>query len=188
MKRREIVIGSRGSALALWQSRAVAAALEAAHPDLSCRIEVIKTTGDMRREASLVAIAGKGVFTKEIEDAMLDGKVDLAVHSLKDLPTTLPPGLALGAITEREDPRDALVARPGIASLECMTPCGWNAPEPRAATAKIGRNAPNPKRSTTKSERNSAAIVAKTLPGPSHRLPMRSASQPNGGCVAPARN
>jgi hydroxymethylbilane synthase len=115
--RSEIVIGSRGSALALWQSRAVAAALEAAHPGLSCRIEVIKTTGDVMREASLTAIAGKGVFTKEIEDAMLERRVDLAVHSLKDLPTTLPEGLELAAITEREDPRDALVARPGLGAL-----------------------------------------------------------------------
>jgi hydroxymethylbilane synthase len=115
---RTLVIGSRGSALALWQSRAVAAQLEREHPGLSCRIEIIKTTGDVMRDASLVAIAGKGVFTKEIEDAMLDGRVDVAVHSLKDLPTTLPDGLALAAITEREDPRDALIARPGIASAD----------------------------------------------------------------------
>ena len=117
MTERAITIGSRGSALALWQSRAVAAQLEAAHPGLTCRIEIIKTTGDILREASLTAIAGKGVFTKEIEEALLDGRVDVAVHSLKDLPTTLPPGLALGAITEREDPRDAFVARHGIGSL-----------------------------------------------------------------------
>jgi hydroxymethylbilane synthase len=117
MTDRAITIGSRGSALALWQSRAIAAQLEAAHPGLTCRIEIIKTTGDILREASLTAIAGKGVFTKEIEEALLDGRVDVAVHSLKDLPTTLPPGLALGAITEREDPRDAFVARRGIGSL-----------------------------------------------------------------------
>ncbi|HQR37561.1 MAG TPA: hydroxymethylbilane synthase [Blastocatellia bacterium] len=115
--RDRVVIGSRGSALALWQSRAVAALLEKAHPGLSCHIEIIKTTGDRLHDASLVAISGKGVFTKEIEDAMLDGRVDFAVHSLKDLPTTLPPGLALGAVTEREDPRDALAARAGVDSL-----------------------------------------------------------------------
>src|SRR3954470_4803820 len=113
-----LVIGSRGSALALWQARAVSAMLEAAHPGLTCRIEIIKTTGDVMREASLAAIAGKGVFTKEIEEALLDRRVDLAVHSLKDLPTALPDGLALGAITEREDPRDAFVARRGIGSLD----------------------------------------------------------------------
>ena len=90
--RTTLTIGSRGSALALWQSRAVKARLESAHPGLACEIEIIKTTGDIMREASLVAISGKGVFTKEIEEAMLDGRVDLAVHSLKDLPTALPPG------------------------------------------------------------------------------------------------
>ncbi len=115
---RSLVIGSRGSALALWQSRAMAAALESAHDGLTCRIEIIKTTGDILRDASLTAIAGKGVFTKEIEEALLDGRVDLAVHSLKDLPTTLPPGLVLGTITEREDPRDAFVARPGLTSMD----------------------------------------------------------------------
>lgn len=115
--RSEIVIGSRGSALALWQSKAMALALETAHVGLTCRIEIIKTTGDVMVEASLVAIAGKGVFTKEIEDAMLDRRVDVAVHSLKDLPTVLPPGLTLAAITKREDPRDAFCARPGIASV-----------------------------------------------------------------------
>src|SRR5215217_108937 len=108
-----LTIGSRGSALALWQARAVAAMLEMAHPGVACRIEIIKTTGDVMREASLTAIAGKGVFTKEIEDALLDGRVDLAVHSLKDLPTTLPDGLSISAICEREDPRDALVLRAG---------------------------------------------------------------------------
>lgn len=117
MKRSGLVIGSRGSALAMWQSEAMARAIEAAHPGLECRIDVIKTTGDVMVEASLVAIAGKGVFTKEIEDAMLDGRVDIAVHSLKDLPTTLPPGLELGAITKREDPRDAFCARPGVSSV-----------------------------------------------------------------------
>ncbi len=117
-----IRIGSRGSALALWQSRAVAAMLEAAHPGLECTIEIIKTTGDVLRDASLTAIAGKGVFTKEIEDALLDRRVDLAVHSLKDLPTALPEGLALGAITEREDPRDAFCGAPGVEGFASLRP------------------------------------------------------------------
>lgn len=129
--RTSLTIGSRGSALALWQSRAVAALLESAHPGLSCRIEVVKTTGDIMRDASLTAIAGKGVFTKEIEEAMLDGRVDLAVHSLKDLPTALPAGLVLAAITEREDPRDAFVARPGVDALDRL-----------AAGARIGTSSP----------------------------------------------
>jgi hydroxymethylbilane synthase len=120
MTANSLTIGSRGSALALWQARTVARLLEASHAGLTCHIEIIKTTGDVLREASLTAIAGKGVFTKEIEDALLDRRVDLAVHRLKDLPTTLPPGLTLGAIGEREDPRDAFVARDGIDSLAAV--------------------------------------------------------------------
>lgn len=104
-----LIIGSRGSKLALWQSNWVKNRLEEVYEGLVVSIEVIKTTGDKLTEASLAQIGGKGVFTKEIEDALLDNRVDLAVHSLKDLPTTLPEGLRLAAITEREDVRDALI-------------------------------------------------------------------------------
>lgn len=104
-----LIIGSRGSALALWQSNWIKSELESLHEGLTVEIEIIKTTGDKLREASLVKIAGKGVFTKEIEEALLERRVDLAVHSLKDLPTTLPDGLHLAAVTEREDPRDAFL-------------------------------------------------------------------------------
>jgi hydroxymethylbilane synthase len=104
-----LIIGSRGSKLALWQSNWVKERLEEVYEGLSVSIEIIKTTGDKLTEASLAQIGGKGVFTKEIEDALLDRKVDLAVHSLKDLPTTLPEGLHIAAITEREDVRDALI-------------------------------------------------------------------------------
>ena len=105
------VIGSRGSKLALWQARWIEARLqEAGH---ATRIEIIKTTGDKITDVALAQVGaasgGKGVFTKEIEEALLAGAIDLAVHSLKDLPTELPPGLALAAVPEREDPRDALV-------------------------------------------------------------------------------
>jgi hydroxymethylbilane synthase len=110
-----LIIGSRGSKLALWQATQVRTALERLHPELAIEIEVIKTTGDKLTEASLVQIGGKGVFTKEIEDALLARRIDLAVHSLKDLPTTLPEGLHIAAITEREDVRDALVAHPKLA-------------------------------------------------------------------------
>jgi hydroxymethylbilane synthase len=113
----DLVIGSRGSALALWQSNWVKSQLEAAVPGRRVAIEIIKTTGDKILDAPLAKIGGKGLFTKEIEDALIEGRVDLAVHSLKDLPTTLPDGLALAAVTEREDVRDALVARPGVARL-----------------------------------------------------------------------
>jgi hydroxymethylbilane synthase len=102
-------IGSRGSALALWQARHVAARLGAL--GVETKIEIIKTTGDHMQTASLAQTGGKGLFTKEIEDALLAGHIDLAVHSLKDLPTDLPGGLALAAVPERQDPRDALVGR-----------------------------------------------------------------------------
>jgi hydroxymethylbilane synthase len=105
----KLIIGSRGSKLALWQANWVKTELERAHPGLIVEIEIIKTTGDKLTEASLVQIGGKGVFTKEIEDALIERRVDLAVHSLKDLPTTLPEGLHIAAITEREDVRDGLV-------------------------------------------------------------------------------
>src|SRR5215813_14177080 len=109
-----LIIGSRGSRLALWQSNWVKDRLEETYSGLVINIEIIKTTGDKLTEASLAQIGGKGVFTKEIEEALLDYRIDLAVHSLKDLPTTLPPGLHIAAITEREDVRDALIVREGL--------------------------------------------------------------------------
>src|SRR5664280_6796 len=104
-----LVIASRGSQLALWQARWVAAQLSAAGHE--CRIEIIKTTGDKITSVPLAKVGTKGLFTKEIEEALLDGRADLAVHSLKDLPTELPEGLVLAAVPEREDPRDAVVGR-----------------------------------------------------------------------------
>jgi len=105
---RLLVIGSRGSKLALWQAEQAKARLLALNPEIDIRIEIIKTTGDVKTDP-LSVIGGKGVFTKELEDALLDGRIDLAVHSLKDLPTVLPDGLTISAICERDDPRDALV-------------------------------------------------------------------------------
>ena len=104
-----LVIASRGSQLALWQARWVAAQLSAAGQE--CRIEIIRTTGDKITDVPLAKVGTKGLFTKEIEEALLDGRAHLAVHSLKDLPTELPEGLVLAAIPEREDPRDAMVGR-----------------------------------------------------------------------------
>jgi hydroxymethylbilane synthase len=104
-----LVIGSRGSQLALWQANWVRAQLEAIGH--SCRIEIIKTTGDRITGVPLAKVGTKGLFTKEIEEALLAGRIDLAVHSLKDLPTALPAGLCLAAIPPREDARDALVGR-----------------------------------------------------------------------------
>lgn len=111
-------LGSRGSALALAQSNHVKGRLESLFPDLRVELQIIKTTGDRLADASLASIGGKGVFTKELEEALLSKTVDLAVHSLKDLPTELPAGLAVGAILEREDPRDCMVARFGEQLME----------------------------------------------------------------------
>lgn len=107
---RSLVIGSRGSKLALWQAEQARQRLQALNPRVEIGIQIIKTTGDVKSEP-LSVIGGKGVFTKELEDALLDGRIDIAVHSLKDLPTILPEPLAISAICEREDPRDALVLR-----------------------------------------------------------------------------
>ena len=110
---RPLVIGSRGSKLALWQAEQTRKSLQALNPQLDVHIEIIKTTGDVKNDP-LSVIGGKGVFTKELEDALLDGRIDIAVHSLKDLPTLLPDRLSIAAICRREDARDALVLRTGL--------------------------------------------------------------------------
>jgi hydroxymethylbilane synthase len=112
--RRRVVIATRGSDLALWQSRWVAARLRELHPGLEVDLDIVKTSGDRFQAASLQALGGKGAFTKEIEDALLAGDADLAVHSLKDLPTELPPGLRVWAHPPRFDPRDAWIGRDGL--------------------------------------------------------------------------
>lgn len=111
-----IIIGTRGSKLALWQTNWVKGELERRHPGLQVEIQIISTKGDRVLDVSLPKLGeqGKGLFTKELEEAIHERRVDLAVHSLKDLPTELPAGLHIGAISEREDVRDALVARDGI--------------------------------------------------------------------------
>lgn len=123
-----LVIGSRGSKLALWQANYTKARLESLGHE--CRIEVIQTTGDRFQQGPLKEIGNKGLFTKEIEEALLDGRIDLAVHSLKDMPTALPEGLQITATPEREDARDAMIggrleelpqgARVGTGSLRRM--------------------------------------------------------------------
>lgn len=111
-----LTIGSRGSRLALWQAEWVQQKLVALRPQLTVHIEIIKTTGDQLKNAPLSVIGGRGVFTKELEEALLDERIDIAVHSLKDLPTILPQGLAITAITEREDARDALILRADLSA------------------------------------------------------------------------
>jgi len=106
-----IRIGSRGSRLAVWQAEHVKTELEARHAGIIITIRTIKTSGDKILDVPLAKVGGKGLFVKEIEDALLRNEVDLAVHSMKDVPAVLPEGLCIGAIPQREDPRDALLSR-----------------------------------------------------------------------------
>ena len=110
MKKKKLIIGTRSSKLALWQANYIAECIRTEYPEIEVSLLHIMTTGDKILDVPLAKIGGKGLFTKEIETAMLNGEIDLAVHSLKDMPTQLPPGLLLAAITERVDPGDALVS------------------------------------------------------------------------------
>lgn len=109
MSQQQIRIGTRASRLALWQAEWVKRSLQQLHPGLQVELTKIQTEGDRILDVPLAKIGGKGLFVKEIEEALLDGRVDLAVHSMKDVPTLLPPGLELRCISERADPRDCLV-------------------------------------------------------------------------------
>lgn len=111
---KKIRIGTRGSQLALWQANWVKSKLSEWNPGIEVEIHKIKTTGDKILDVPLAKVGGKGLFVKEIEEALLDKKIDIAVHSMKDVPTDLPEGLCISAITEREDPRDALISKNGI--------------------------------------------------------------------------
>ncbi|MCU0235399.1 MAG: hydroxymethylbilane synthase [Thermoanaerobaculales bacterium] len=113
MTGRTLRLGTRGSELALWQARRVAHLL-GERVGFECRIEVITTRGDRIQDVAFQKMEGKGFFTKELQEALLEGRVDLVVHSLKDLPTEEPEGLAVAAIPERADPGDLLLARPGL--------------------------------------------------------------------------
>jgi len=107
---RTLVIGTRGSPLAIWQAEHVAARLGETCPGLSVRLERIRTTGDRILDVPLAQVGGKALFVKEIEEALLSGRIDLAVHSMKDVPTDLPERLGICCITRREDPRDAFLS------------------------------------------------------------------------------
>src|SRR5436189_1258322 len=109
MNVRTLRLGTRGSALALWQANWTKSQLEQRWPDLAVALVPIKTTGDKILDVPLSKVGGKGLFTKEIEEALLDRRVDLAVHSLKDLPTELPGGLTIAAIPQRAEPLDAII-------------------------------------------------------------------------------
>jgi hydroxymethylbilane synthase len=116
-----LILGTRGSALALRQAEYVASLIERHTPDTKVNLVKIRTTGDRILDAPLAKIGTKGLFTKEIEEALLEKKIDLAVHSMKDLPTDLPDGLKVGCVIEREDPRDVFVSGDGRA-LDELTP------------------------------------------------------------------
>lgn len=112
MSRTTVIIGTRGSELALWQSDHIAGTLKRLFPALQVEIKKIKTTGDKILDSPLSKIGDKGLFTKELDRALLDDEIDLAVHSLKDIPTQIPDGLTIAAITEREDVRDVFIPHP----------------------------------------------------------------------------
>jgi len=116
---KKLVIATRGSKLALWQSEHVKAELEKAHPGLEVELSVMMTKGDKILDVALAKIGGKGLFTKELEEAMLRGEAHIAVHSLKDVPMEFPEGLKLGVITKREDVRDAMLSEK-YATLESL--------------------------------------------------------------------
>src|SRR5512139_4171222 len=107
----KVIIGTRGSKLALWQAEWVMSELKGLNPALEVELNKIKTTGDKILDVPLAQVGGKGLFVKEIEEALLRGEADLAVHSMKDVPTEFPAGLHLASICRREDPRDAFISR-----------------------------------------------------------------------------
>ncbi len=114
----EVKLGTRGSRLAIIQSEYVKRGILTQNPNIKVRLEIIKTTADRFTSAPLYRIGGKGLFLKEIEEALLEGRIDLAVHSMKDVPGEIPRALKIGAITERADPRDALISKEAIASIK----------------------------------------------------------------------
>lgn len=113
MSREIVKLGTRGSMLALWQANHIKTRIEKNSPHVTVELVKIKTTGDKILDVPLAKVGGKSLFVKEIEEALLDANVDLAVHSMKDVPTVIPEGLKIAVATEREDPRDALVSPKG---------------------------------------------------------------------------
>jgi hydroxymethylbilane synthase len=107
----KIIIGTRGSKLALWQAEWIKSEIKKLYPDLEIELNKIKTTGDKILDVPLAKVGGKGLFVKEIEEALLRNEADIAVHSMKDVPTDFPEGLHIAVITKREDPRDAFISR-----------------------------------------------------------------------------
>jgi hydroxymethylbilane synthase len=128
-----IKIGTRGSKLALWQANWVKSALNAGNTSIAVELVPIKTKGDKILDVPLAKVGGKGLFVKEIEDALLNGRIDLAVHSMKDMPSEIPDGLCVGAIPEREIPLDVLISKKGLLLHDLM-------PGARIGTSSLRRS------------------------------------------------
>jgi len=128
-----IKIGTRGSKLALWQANWVKSALNAGNTSIAVELVPIKTRGDKILDVPLAKVGGKGLFVKEIEDALLNGRIDLAVHSMKDMPSEIPDGLCVGAIPEREIPQDVLISKKGLLLYDLM-------PGARIGTSSLRRS------------------------------------------------
>jgi hydroxymethylbilane synthase len=136
-----IRIGTRGSKLALWQANWVKGALERATAEIVCELVIIKTKGDKIQGVPLAKVGGKGLFVKEIETALLEGRIDLAVHSMKDMPAEIPAGLGIGAVPEREQPFDALVMAAGADSGGNAVGLDALPPGARVGTGSLRRSA-----------------------------------------------
>ncbi|MEB3203075.1 MAG: hydroxymethylbilane synthase [Candidatus Sericytochromatia bacterium] len=138
----KIRVGTRGSLLATTQTAQTMATLVAAHPDLEIETVLIRTTGDVRQDVPLAQVGGDGLFVKELERALTDGRIDVAVHSLKDLPTAQPEGLELAAILPREDARDAFISVSGtlLGQLPEGARIGTGSSRRQAQLAVLGRS------------------------------------------------
>ena len=142
--RSTLTIATRGSRLALWQAEHIKSCLQAIAPELEIRLNVIKTKGDIILDVPLAKVGGKGLFVKEIEEALLNGEADLAVHSMKDVPMELPQGLLLGCVPPRENPTDCLLSCQygSVAALPQNACVGTSSPRRQAqllAQRQIGR-------------------------------------------------
>ena len=130
-------IGSRDSRLAVVQTETIMSALQAAYPDITLELVAMKTTGDKILDRTLEEIGGKGLFVRELDAALREGRVDLTVHSCKDLPTEIPTDLPIAAFTGREDPRDVLVLPLGVAEWDRSLPTGSASPRRRLQLQRI---------------------------------------------------
>ena len=114
----KITIGTRGSPLALWQANWIKGRLEELYKETTVELAIIKTSGDKIQDVPLAKVGGKGLFTKEIEESLLKYESDIAIHSMKDVPVKLPPGLVISVVTQREDPHDAFISKNNVKLID----------------------------------------------------------------------